>query len=277
MIGGPRRRKRILARTQIVSIEEPVAHHLPFWQEALFGIEILLLHAAPVYYGFGVPRGNGSGVVIIPGFLGSDIYLVELYAWLRRVGYRPYFSGIGLNADCPNILIRSRLNQTIEQARRETGRKIHLLGHSLGGLLARSAAAERPNDIASVITLGSPFRGTILHPRVKQAVETVRKQILVKNGDSVLPTCYTGQCTCSFLSSLRKDFPASIHETAVYSLSDGVVDWHYCVTGNQGNDFEVAGTHIGLAFNPVVYAIIGNRLAAARRRRSSVSRGEPAA
>src|SRR5215469_6326835 len=115
MIGGPRRRKRTLARTQIVSIEEPVAYHLPFWQEALFGIEILLLHAAPVYYGFGVPKGNDSGVVIIPGFLGSDIYLVELYAWLKRVGYRPYFSGIGLNADCPNLLIRSRLNQTIEK------------------------------------------------------------------------------------------------------------------------------------------------------------------
>jgi hypothetical protein len=60
--------------------------HLPIWQEALFGIEIVLLHAAPVYFGFGVPRGDESGVVIIPGFLGSDIYLVEMYAWLKRIG-----------------------------------------------------------------------------------------------------------------------------------------------------------------------------------------------
>ena len=103
------------------------------WTEALFGAEILLLHATPVYYGFGVPRGDGSGVVIIPGFLGTDLYLTELHAWLARIGYRPYFSGIGINAECPNLLIQRHLNETIERALAETGRKIHLIGHSLGG------------------------------------------------------------------------------------------------------------------------------------------------
>src|ERR1039458_1580459 len=66
------------------------------WTEALFGAEVLLLHATPVYYGFGVPHGNGSGVVIIPGFLGTDLYLTELHGWLGRIGYRPYFSGLGI-------------------------------------------------------------------------------------------------------------------------------------------------------------------------------------
>jgi len=56
------------------------AANLAMWQEALFGIEALLLHAAPVYYGFGVPRGDQSGVIMIPGFLVTDIYLVEMYA-----------------------------------------------------------------------------------------------------------------------------------------------------------------------------------------------------
>ncbi|HJT86390.1 MAG TPA: hypothetical protein VJ732_01010, partial [Bryobacteraceae bacterium] len=118
--------------------ENQAAPNLSFWQEALVGIEILLLHAAPVYFGFGIPRGDDSGVVIIPGFLGSDVYLLEMFAWLKRIGYRPYFSGIGLNAECPNLLIRRRLNQTIEQACEETGRKIHLIGHSLGGVIARA-------------------------------------------------------------------------------------------------------------------------------------------
>lgn len=237
------------------------ASDLPIWQEALCGIEALFLHAAPVYYGFGVPKGDDSGVVIIPGFLGSDIYLVELYAWLKRIGYRPYYSGIGLNNDCPNLLIRNRLHQTIEEACDETGGRIHLLGHSLGGLLARSAAGGRPERIASVITLGSPFRGTVVHPRVQQAVEAVRQGILVKHGKSVLPTCYTGKCTCSFLSSLRRDLPASVATTAIYSRSDGVVDWRYCITGNADDDFEVTGTHIGLAFNPSAYEVIAKRLA----------------
>ncbi len=244
--------------------KDSVGTELPFWQEALFGIEVLLLHAAPVYYGIGVPHGDDSGVVIIPGFLGSDIYLVEMYAWLRRIGYRPYYSGIGLNAECPNLLIRSRLNQTIERARRETGRRIHLLGHSLGGLLARSVAADEPSQVASVITLGAPFRGTVLHPRVKQAVEAVRKRILLTQGNSVLPNCYTGQCTCSFLSSLRRDFPESVTETAIYTRMDGFVDWRYCITEDPAKDFAVSGTHIGLAFNPVAYGIIADRLALQR-------------
>src|SRR3954452_10368426 len=84
----------------------------PIWQEALFGIEILLLHASPIYYGFGAPRGDGSAVLVIPGFLSHAVYLVELYAWLQRIGYRAYYSGIGLNADCPNVLIRQRLQAT---------------------------------------------------------------------------------------------------------------------------------------------------------------------
>jgi len=251
----------------VLPIANDAAAELPLWQESLFGIEIVLLHAAPVYYGFGVPRGDGSGVVIIPGFLASDVYLVEMYAWLKRLGYQPYYSGIGLNADCPNLLMRSRLDSTIERARRETGNRVHLLGHSLGGLLARAAAAEHSRQVRSVITLGSPFRGTVLHPRVRQEVERVRRRILEDRGRSVLPACYTGNCTCSFLDSLRRDMPRSVSETAVYSRSDGMVDWRCCITGKERDDFPVTGTHIGLVFNPAVYRIVAGRLAEPRSRR----------
>ena len=148
---------------------------------------MLLLHAAPVYYGFGIPRGNGSGVVIIPGFLGTDLYLTELHGWLDRIGYRPYFSGIGINADCPNLLIQRHLNETIERALDETGRKIHLIGHSLGGVIARSVAGQRPKDVASVITLASPFRGAVTNRTILHAAEAVRKRIIQEHGPGVLP------------------------------------------------------------------------------------------
>ena len=223
-----------------------------------------MLHATPAYYGFGVPHGDASGVVIIPGFLGTDMYLMELYAWLRRIGYRPYFSGIGLNAECPNLLIRRHLNETMDRALQETGHPIHVIGHSLGGIIARSVAGQRPDDVASVITLGSPFRGTVAHSRVLKAAEIVRKRIQLKHGQGVLPDCYTGRCTCQFLDSLRRDLPQGITETAIYTRTDGVVDWRYCITEHPGVDFEVPGTHIGLAFNPAVYDIIARRLRAAR-------------
>ena len=231
------------------------------WTEALFGAEVLLLHAMPVYYGFGVPHADRSGVVIIPGFLGTDLYLTELHGWLGRIGYRPYFSGIGINADCPNLLVQRRVNETIKRALDETAGKIHVIGHSLGGVIARSIAGDRPKDVASVITLASPIRGTVVNRAVIHAAEAVRLRILQEHGDGVLPHCYTGRCTCSFIDSLRRDVPDSMFETAIYTRHDGLIDWRYCMTNNPDNDFEVPGTHIGMAFNPTAYSIIAKRLA----------------
>lgn len=234
------------------------------WTEALMAAEVVLLHATPVYYGFGVPHGEGAGVVLIPGFLATDLYLTELHSWLGRIGYRPYFSGIGINADCPNILIQRRLNETIKRAVDETGRKIHLIGHSLGGVIARSIAGQRPKDVASVITLASPFRGTVMSKTVFHAAEAVRMHILQENGPGVLPTCYTGRCTCNFIDSLKREVPDTMIQTAIYTRHDGLVDWRYCMTRNPEVDFEVPGTHVGMAFNPLAYTIVAERLAMAR-------------
>ncbi|HEX6806285.1 MAG TPA: alpha/beta fold hydrolase, partial [Terriglobales bacterium] len=159
----------------------PLPHpevNTPLWSEALFAAEILLLHATPIYYGFGVPHGDDSAVVIIPGFLGTDLYLMELHGWLGRIGYRAYFSGIGINADCPNLLIQRHLNETVEKAIDETGRKIHLIGHSLGGVIARSVAGQRPKEVASVTTLASPIRGTVANRTIIHAAEAIRLRIL---------------------------------------------------------------------------------------------------
>ena len=256
--GTGRRRSTIPPEARIHDHE--AAADIPIWKEALFGAELLLLHASPVYYGLGVPRGDGSAVVVIPGFLGSDLYVTHLHSWLGRIGYKSYLSGIGVNAECPNLLIRYNLAATIKKAIEETDGKIHLIGHSLGGIIARSVAAQQPQDVASVITLAAPIRGTVMHPSVLRAAHAVRSQILNQHGHSVLPDCYTPRCTCAFLSSLRCTLPPSVAETAIYTKDDGVVDWRYCRTGKRDVDFEVPGTHVGLVFNPSVYTIIAERL-----------------
>jgi triacylglycerol lipase len=246
----------------------PQFENANLWTEAIFGAEILILHATPVYYGLGVPRGDGSAVIIIPGFLGTDLYLAELHAWLKRIGYRPYFSGIGVNAECPNLLIQRRLNQTIDKAIAETKGKVHLIGHSLGGVIARSAAGQRTKDVASVITLASPIRGTVVNRAIVHAAEAVRLKILEEHGQGVLPTCYTGRCTCNFLDYLRRKVPDQMVETAIYTRQDGIVDWRYCMTMDPEKDVEIPGTHIGMAFNPAAYAVVAERLARARNSKS---------
>jgi len=243
--------------------EDAAEADIAIWKEALFAADLLLLHASPVYYGLGIPHGDDSAVVIIPGFLGTDHYLAELRFWIKRIGYRPYFSGIGFNAECPNLLIKHRLQETIEKALADTGRKIHLIGHSLGGVIARSVASQSPQDVASVITLAAPFRGTIAHRTILKAADSVRKRILKEHGADVLPQCYTARCTCSFVDSLRRKVPSAVMQTAIYTLNDGVVDSRFCRTGDSTKDFQVPGTHIGLAFNASVYKIIAQRLAKA--------------
>lgn len=234
---------------------------VPLWREALFGVDWLALRLSPVYYGIGVPRGNGAPVIVIPGFLGSDNYLIELYYWLRRIGYKSYYSRIGRNAECPDVLTQ-KLFQTMDQAYEETGRKLHLVGHSLGGLLARSAAGQRPEQVEQVISLASPFRDIRVHPMILAAAGFVRGRIVRERGDDHAKRgCYTGNCTCQFADSLRNDMPNGMKRTAIYTKTDGVVDWHSCIEDDDKFNIQVVGTHSGLAFNPQVYRTIGALLA----------------
>ncbi len=238
----------------------------PEWHESLFGVEIALLLAAPVYYGSGVPRGNGSAVVLIPGFMHGDSYLLLMYSWLDRLGYRPYFSRIGLNATCPNLLISEILAPVIRQAAAQTGGRVHLVGHSLGGVIARSIAAQS-RKVASVITLGSPFRPAGVQKSIFREAELVRRYLIAHEAERVRPQCLTLECACPFMRSLRLQFPSRVPLTAVYTKNDGLVEWKCCRTGDPNIDVEVSGTHTGLAFNPAVYNIIGQRLAAVPARR----------
>lgn len=252
-----------MGRPRITELQDAEIADVSLWTEALFAAELLLLHAAPVYYGMGIPPGDGSGVVLIPGLLAPDFYLKPMNSWLGRIGYKPYFAGIACNAQCPNLLIEGCLNDAIERAFTETGRRVHLIGHSLGGIIARSMAAQRPREVASVIMLGAPFRGTVAHQTVLRVIEKVRHRILGEHRTDVLPDCYTARCSCDFVESLRRSMPASVMETAIYTEQDGLLDWRYCITGDCDSDFEVTGTHIGLVYNSSVYSIIATRLALA--------------
>ena len=239
------------------------AVNLPLWREVFAGLDWLSLRASPVFYGVGIPRGDKSGVIVVPGFLGTDHYLYEMYWWLRRIGYTPFMSNIGWNAECLNVLTE-RLSDTIDKAYAETGRKVHLIGHSLGGVLSRSIAIRKAEEVASVITLGSPIRGVRSHPLVLGRAEDVRNLFLKKRRED-WPECYTGYCTCAAVVALmvpQSEVPELRH-TAIFTKTDGVVDWHVCVNEDPTANFEVSGTHVGLAFNLAVYKLIAQRLAQA--------------
>ena len=237
----------------------------PIWLEAFFPLDWATLHLSPIYYGFGVPRGHGEPVILVPGFLGDDRYLTEMYLWLRRIGYRPYFSGIGRNVDCPELLTQ-RLVMTMRQAHADTNKPVSIVGHSLGGLLARAAAHRQPSLVEHVITMGSPFRSVRAHPLVLSAANFVRSNIVLdrRQRQEVTNSCFTPQCPCEFVSALRDEVPDDFERSAIFSKCDGVVDWRSCIEDDDLLNREVTATHVGMAFNPDVYRVVGNLLAGIR-------------
>ncbi len=234
----------------------------PLWLEALFPVDWLALHLSPVYYGFGVPRGHGEAVVLVPGFLGDDRYLTEMHLWLRRIGYKPYFSGIGRNVDCPDLLTQ-RLVMTIHQAHEDTQQPVSLVGHSLGGMLARAAGHREPKLVKQVITMGSPFRSVRAHPLILSAANFVRSNIVRerRHRREVTSSCFTPECPCAFVTALRDEEPNDFQRSAIFSKCDGVVDWRSGIEDDAELNREVTATHIGMAFNPDVYRTVANLLA----------------
>jgi pimeloyl-ACP methyl ester carboxylesterase len=161
------------------------------------------------------------------------------------MGYRAYYSGLGRNVGCPKDLTET-LCETVDRAHAETGKKVTLVGHSLGGCLARAVAIRCPDNVAHVITLGSPVQGASVHPWVLAAGE------MLGRGDCD-ETCYL---------PMQAELPRGIGETCIFTKTDGVVDWHTCAT-RASRKVEVSGTHVGLIWNPQAYREIARVLAAA--------------
>jgi triacylglycerol lipase len=213
------------------------------------GIELAELMASPVYFGLGVPRGDGRTVLLIPGFMGSDSYLTVLAGWLRRIGYRPAQSGITFNAGSITRLLRQMERRAEELAARDG--PITVVGHSLGGVFARVLAVRRPDLIEDVITLGSPLVGnprTAAHPLVRALGEALIMDFPREESNT--------------LAELATALPDGVRLTSVYSREDAVVHYRSCLDEDpRARCHEVRGTHVGLAWNAAVYRLLGRVLA----------------
>src|SRR3970040_2184080 len=236
----------------------------PFiWREALWGLDWLSLPLSPGYLGVGVSHGDGSPVLLLPGFLTTHAYMVEMYFWLRRVGYSPFLSGIGVNADCIQTLTQ-RLEKTAEAAHAETGKPVRIIGHSLGGLLARRLSLRRPDIFAHLISRGAPIQSLEAHPAIMAAARFVGERAEHRRREPGSPgVCLSTACECFTPGDEVRCPPPSVHHAALYSRDDGVIDWRNCLEPEASTNHEVGGTHIGLVFNARAYRILPAPLAEA--------------
>ena len=225
----------------------------PLWLEQRAALELAELVASPVYYGIGVPRGDGAPVLLLPGFLGSDDYLAVLRGWLWRVGYRPYTSGLlGVG---PIDKLYARVLRRVEDVATAANRAPTLIGHSLGGLLSCGVAQHRPDLVDQVVTLGSGRRADARgasNPMVRALADR-----LLGPGPSLREWMAEH-------GLLGGSAPAGVRLACIYSRDDAVIDWRACIDADPRTAmYEVRGTHSGLAWNVQVYRHLGRLLAQA--------------
>jgi pimeloyl-ACP methyl ester carboxylesterase len=208
---------------------------------AALGISLPLLQRAP--------RGDGHGVLVMPGFMASDVSTLPLRGFLRGRGLdaQPWRLGRNLGP-VPGML--PRLQRRLREERERTGRRVSLIGWSLGGLYARELARAWPDDVRQVITLGTPFAG---NPRANHAWRLFELLSGLRL-DEMDPGAFWARSQ-----------PLSVPTTAIYSRSDGITAWECCVEqeGPQRESIEVGGSHLGLGHNPLALHAIADRLAQA--------------
>ncbi|HYC00639.1 MAG TPA: alpha/beta fold hydrolase [Candidatus Limnocylindrales bacterium] len=195
------------------------------------------------------PRGHGEPVLVLPGYGASDTSTLLLQTYLRFLGYSVRGWGLGMNrGDVPRTM--PRVLSLIEKMHDESGERVHLVGWSLGGFIAREAARENPELVRSVITLGSPVIGGPKYTAVARRYKARGFDL-----DAVEAEV-----------DARYERPLCVPITAIYSKFDGIVAWKACIDErSQGIEhIEVLTTHLGLGICADVYTIIADRLARAR-------------
>ncbi|MDN4163629.1 esterase/lipase family protein, partial [Nocardioides abyssi] len=103
-----------------------------------------------------------------PGFLAGDLTLRLMAGALRGQGMRTYRSHILANVGC-TLDAAELIEQRLEVIAAKRGSRVQLVGHSLGGMLARGIAVRRPDLVAGIVTMGSPMMAPAAHHRALTA------------------------------------------------------------------------------------------------------------
>lgn len=196
------------------------------------------------------PRGDGHPVMVLPGFAATDCGTFLLRHFLSRLGYQVFPWNLGWNLDQHSAgengeYVAQRIDAIAEQA----GRKVSLVGWSLGGVIAREAARRDPSQLRQVITLGSPFAGNPSATSLAIMYELITGNRLsspehrerYRNGHAPLP----------------------VPSSAIFSKSDGAVAWQNCVSEPDSitENIEVHASHSGFSASPAVFYAVADRLA----------------
>jgi pimeloyl-ACP methyl ester carboxylesterase len=198
-----------------------------------------------------LPRGQGETVLLIPGFLAGDWTMHSLRDFLKHLDYRVEFAGVALNLG-PTKGFLPHLELAVERLHAESGAPIVVIGQSLGGAFARVLAHRHSGRICHVVTLASPIHFPIATP-----LESIAKLLAPLHSPDV-----------AALQELIER-PPPVPVTALYSRTDGIVDWRCCLQEESATcvNIEVSSAHSAMGFDPEAQAVIARALAEVREKR----------
>lgn len=190
------------------------------------------------------PRGSGDPVLVLPGLGAGDSSTVPLRRFLARIGHKPHGWGLGVNGGDVEALL-PRVQARAEVLQKACGRRVHLVGWSLGGVLAREVARDVPDLVAQVVSFGTPVVGGPKYTRAAARYGAAEVDRVVA------------------AMAERQTMAISVPVTSVYSRNDGIVDWRACIdTFTPGaRNIEVRSTHLGMGLDPDLWQILAEALA----------------
>lgn len=160
----------------------------------------------------GIKEKNSRPVVVlIHGLYHNADAWIFYRRWLRKKGYdRIYtFSYGGWRSDFQQVYERFE-NWMVQVKQESPNAPIVMIGHSLGGLLARNYAVNhnrsQHNLIRGVITLGTPFKGS--------------KMVVFGFGTLAADLLFEGPL---ILELANHEIPPDLHAVAIYSPVDNMV------------------------------------------------------
>ena len=202
------------------------------------------------------PKGDGHPVLLLPGFMANEGTLVALKSFLRNRGYAVESWGFGRNVGFQNKHAQA-LEQKIRHLHHKSGRKVSLVGWSLGGVFALYGAHQASECVRSVITLGSPVSVDPEGSRSPAFVKALYRVIAHPMG----PAAHVMQPRAKNLREMKR---LPVPMSCLYSISDGVVPAQEAtIDGDPAlhENIRVFGSHTGLGFNAMVMWIVADRLA----------------
>jgi hypothetical protein len=202
------------------------------------------------------PRGDGHPVLLLPGFMADEKSLIALKLFLQSKGYEVHTWGLGRNLGFRSKHA-SALPQKIRYLHHVAGRKVSLVGWSLGGVFSLYGAESTLDCVRCVITLGSPVSVDAGGSQSPPAIRALYRLVSHRLG----PAAHVMQPRAKTLREQRR---LQVPTSCLYSLGDGVVPpQEATIDGDPAihENIQVPGSHLGLGFNGIVLAIVADRLA----------------